>query len=167
MPLTSHGKLRVAQALGMPECSPHHRFQRKPPVSDPSMHHGTCVTHKPWFMSGSLPRGGGENLPGILGAWATCNYMYLAKGPWQVMIRRNKGREHVPRYSEMCCYQHQYDRTFFNVIRWWITLFSCHQKASLYTKQHSRHCSSCRSQDLKSFLYNNSGFKWHMPIMFS
>ena len=34
---------------------PHHRLQRKPPVSDPGMHHGTCVTHVPWCMSGSQP----------------------------------------------------------------------------------------------------------------
>ena len=26
---------------------PRRRFQRKPLVSDPSMHHGTCVTHVP------------------------------------------------------------------------------------------------------------------------
>ena len=32
----------------------HHRLQRKPLVSDPGMHHGTCVTHVPWCMSGSL-----------------------------------------------------------------------------------------------------------------
>ena len=34
------------------------------------MHHGTCVTHVPWCMSGSLTRGGGENVPGIPGACA-------------------------------------------------------------------------------------------------
>ena len=39
---------------------PRHRLQRKPLVSDPGMHHGTCVTHVPWCMSGSLTRGGGE-----------------------------------------------------------------------------------------------------------
>ena len=38
---------------------PHHRLQRKPLVSDPGMHHGTCVTHVPWCMSGSLNCGGG------------------------------------------------------------------------------------------------------------
>ena len=38
---------------------PRHRFQRKLLVSDPDMHHGTCVTHVPWCMSGSLNRGGG------------------------------------------------------------------------------------------------------------
>ena len=32
---------------------PRHRLQWKPPVSDPGMHHGTCVTHVPWCMSGS------------------------------------------------------------------------------------------------------------------
>ena len=30
---------------------PRHRFQRKLLVSDPGMHHGTCVTHVPWCMS--------------------------------------------------------------------------------------------------------------------
>ena len=38
---------------------PHHRLQRKPLVSDPDMHHGTCVTHVPWCMSVSLNRGSG------------------------------------------------------------------------------------------------------------
>ena len=27
------------------------------------MHHGTCVTHVPWCMSGSLTRGGGNTFP--------------------------------------------------------------------------------------------------------
>ena len=51
--------------------SPHRRIQRKPRVSDPGMHHGTCVTHVPWCMSGLLTRGGGENVPGISGACAS------------------------------------------------------------------------------------------------
>ena len=50
---------------------PHRRFRRKPLVSDPGMYHGTCVTHVPWCMSGSLTCGGGENVPGIPGACAT------------------------------------------------------------------------------------------------
>ena len=49
---------------------PHRRFRRKPLVSDPGMHHGTCVTHVPWCMSGSLTCGGGKNVPGIPGACA-------------------------------------------------------------------------------------------------
>ena len=50
-------------------------------VSDPGMHHGTCITYVPWCMSGSLTRGGGENVPGIPGACATRNFTYLARGP--------------------------------------------------------------------------------------
>ena len=52
---------------------PRHRFKRKPLVSDPGMHHGTCVTHVPWYMSGSLTCGDGENVPGIPGACAPAN----------------------------------------------------------------------------------------------
>ena len=61
---------------------PRHRLQRKLLVSDPGMHHGTCVTHVPWCISGSLTRGGGENVPGIPGACASRNCTYLARGPW-------------------------------------------------------------------------------------
>ena len=49
---------------------PCRQFQRKPLVSDPGMHHGTCVTHVPWCMSGSLTCDDGENVPGIPGACA-------------------------------------------------------------------------------------------------
>ena len=40
---------------------PRHRLQRKPLVSDPVMHHGTCVTHVSCLKSGSLTHSGGEN----------------------------------------------------------------------------------------------------------
>ena len=39
--------LRVAHVPGSPP----------PRVSDPDMHHGTCVTHAPWCMPGSLTSG--------------------------------------------------------------------------------------------------------------
>ena len=42
---------------------PRYWLQSKPLVSDPGMHHGTCVTHVPWCMSGSLTRGGGKTFP--------------------------------------------------------------------------------------------------------
>ena len=61
---------------------PRHRLLRKPLVSDPGMHHGTCVTHVPWCMSGSLTRGVGENVPCIPGACATQNFTYLVRGRW-------------------------------------------------------------------------------------
>ena len=60
---------------------PRYRLQRKLLVSDLGMHHGTCVTHVPWCMSGSLTRRGGENATGILGACATGNFTYLVRGP--------------------------------------------------------------------------------------
>ena len=58
-----------------------HRLHRKPLVSDSGMHQGTCVTHVPWCMSGSLSRGGRENVPGIPGTRATRNFTYLIRGP--------------------------------------------------------------------------------------
>ena len=60
---------------------PHHWFQRKPLVSDPGMHHGTCVTHVPWCMSGSLNRVGGKSDLCIPGSCATHNFTHLARGP--------------------------------------------------------------------------------------
>ena len=64
---------------------PRHRLQRKPLVSDPGMHHGTCVTHVPWCMSGSLTRGGGESVPDIPGACAIRKFAYLVRGPLRAM----------------------------------------------------------------------------------
>ena len=51
-PLTRYVTLRVAHAPGMPGT-----FTPPPRVSDPDMHHGTCVTHVPWYMPGSLTSG--------------------------------------------------------------------------------------------------------------
>ena len=60
---------------------PRQRLQRKPVVSNPGMHHDTCVTHVTWCMSRSLICGGGQNVPGIPGVCATRNFTYLARGP--------------------------------------------------------------------------------------
>ena len=51
-PLARYVKLRVAHALGMPGT-----FSPSPRVSHPDMHHGTCATHVPWCMLGSLTSG--------------------------------------------------------------------------------------------------------------
>ena len=67
------------------ECFPRHRHQRKPPVSGPGVLQGTCVTHVPWCMLGSLTRGGGENVPGIPVARATRNCTYSIKSPWHLL----------------------------------------------------------------------------------
>ena len=50
--LARYVKLWVAHAPGMPGM-----FSPSPRVSDPGMHHGTCVTHVPWCMPGSLTGG--------------------------------------------------------------------------------------------------------------
>ena len=80
-PLTRYVKLRVAHAPGIPGT-----FSPPTRVSDPDMHHGTCVTHVPWCMPGSLTIsfgiGGGENVPGIPSACATRHCAYLVRGPW-------------------------------------------------------------------------------------
>ena len=51
-PLARYVKLRVAHAPGMPGT-----FSPPPRVSNPAMHHGTCVTHVSWCMPGSLTSG--------------------------------------------------------------------------------------------------------------
>ena len=51
-PLARYVKLRVAHAPGMPGT-----FSAPPRACDPDMHHGTCVTHVPWCIPGSLTSG--------------------------------------------------------------------------------------------------------------
>ena len=51
-PVVRYGKLRVAHAPRMPGT-----FFPPLCVSDPDMHHGTCVTHMPWCMPGGLTSG--------------------------------------------------------------------------------------------------------------
>ena len=50
----------IAHAPGIPGTFSPPRLHRKPLVSDPGMHHGTCVSHVPWCMSGLLTRYGGK-----------------------------------------------------------------------------------------------------------
>ena len=51
-PFTRYVKLRTAHAPGMPGI-----FSQTPRVSDPDMHHGTCVTYLTWCMPESLTSG--------------------------------------------------------------------------------------------------------------
>ena len=76
-------KLQIAHAPGMPGT-----FSPTLGVSDPDMHHSTCVAHVLWCMPGSLLAvsfevNGEENVPGIPGTCATRNFAYLIKGPWK------------------------------------------------------------------------------------
>ena len=70
--LPDTSKCRMCMRRECRERFPPYRLKRKPLVSDPGMHHGTCVTHVPWCMSGSLTRGGGKPAhaqPAILRIW--------------------------------------------------------------------------------------------------
>ena len=98
---------------------PRHILQGKPLVSDPGMHHGTCVTHVPWCISGSPTRGGGENVPGVPGACATRNFTYLARGSltcflycW-IFVRKVTGTVYLPGYETPW---RSYDATLVNIL---------------------------------------------------
>ena len=78
-PLTRCTKLQVAHAPGMPIT-----FSPSPRVSDPDMHRGTCVTHVPWCIPGSLTNRflwswWRENVPGIPRACTTTTECGLRK----------------------------------------------------------------------------------------
>ena len=79
-------KLQVARAPGMTRT-----FSPPLPVSVPDMYHGTCVTHVPWCMPGSLTSGflwswWRENVPGIPGVCITRRLTYLVRGPWRYYV---------------------------------------------------------------------------------
>ena len=86
-PLDRYVNLRVVHAPGMTGS-----FLQTPRVSDPDMHHGTCVTRVPWCMPGSLTsgflwsrcRGKHSRHPG---ACATYNITYLVRGPYTDWIK--------------------------------------------------------------------------------
>ena len=80
-PLARYVKLRVAHAPRIPGT-----FSPPPRISYPSMHHGTCVTHVPWCIPGSLTSGS------LWSQWrgkrsrhshacTTRNFTYLVRGP--------------------------------------------------------------------------------------
>ena len=81
------GLLPGTQNYGSPmhreyrERFPRHR-QRKPLVSHPGMHYGTCVTHVMWCMSGSLTRGGEKKIARQPWRLPKRNFAYLVRGPF-------------------------------------------------------------------------------------
>ena len=59
-------------------------------IIDPDLHHGTCVTHVPWCIPGSLTSGflwsrWRGNVPGIPGACATRNLRIWYETHWTLM----------------------------------------------------------------------------------
>ena len=69
-------------------------------VSDTDMHHDTCTRPVPWCMPGSLNSGyflnrWRGNVPGIPGACATRNFIYLVRGPCHAPMILSKGVFHA------------------------------------------------------------------------
>ena len=94
-PLTRYAELRVAHAPGMPGT-----FSPLPRVSDPDMHHGTCVTHVPWCMPGSLTSGF------LWSQWRgkrsrhsrrmrNPQFSYLVRGPYRSILYLNYAMVHM------------------------------------------------------------------------
>ena len=77
LPDTQNCGLRMRWEYRERSIPTHHRLQRKPLVSDPGFHYARAEMH----VGIALTRGGGENVPGITGAWATRNFAYLVRGP--------------------------------------------------------------------------------------
>ena len=144
-PLTRYAKSRVAHAPGMPGT-----FSKPPRVSDPDMHHGTCVKHVPCCMPESLTSAflwfrWRENVPGIPCACATRNLAYLVRGPWRYNDETNR-RAVIILYSIQSVQYTLYLLGLFLIQ--WITLFVWgvdHRAAQyssmfmkLVTRNHSR-----------------------------
>ena len=124
-PLTKYVKLRLYMRRECRERFPRHRLQRKPLVGDPDMHHGTCVTHVPWCMSGLLTRGGGENDSGISGACTDPRFDVSGK-------RSVTPKSDIPHKLNIL---HQY-------YAHWCPWFECCQCISIECVQIMRHCVS-------------------------
>ena len=81
-PLARYVKLRAAHAPGMLGT-----FSPPLRVSDPDMHHGTCVMYVPWFISGSLTSGfrwsrwRGER---SRHSWRMRNPQFYVSGKWSM-----------------------------------------------------------------------------------
>ena len=78
-PLTRYVTLRIEHAPVMPGTFSPLPTSKETTISDPSMHHGTCVMHVPWYMSGLLISGGGETFPVHA---QPAIFSYLERGPF-------------------------------------------------------------------------------------
>ena len=78
-PLARYVKLRVARVSGMPGT-----FSLPPRISDPDMHHGTCLDAcRDHWLSISFEVSGRENVAGIPGACATRSFTYVERDQYR------------------------------------------------------------------------------------
>ena len=117
-PLHRYAKLRVAQSPGMSGT-----FSPPRLISDPVMHHVTCVPHVLWCMSGSptvsFEVGGREHVPGIPSACTTRNFTYLVIGPWFIRCLARFPRKDLLHAEQRCVWM------------WWCS-YHFRQKYSTY-----------------------------------
>ena len=71
------------------------RFPPPPRVSDPDIHHGTCVTHVPWCMSGSLTSG----FLGCRRWWKPSRYSRRMRNP-QFYVSGKRSMKYTQRYAQ-------------------------------------------------------------------
>ena len=103
---------------------PRRWIQWKPRISDPGMHHGTCGTHVPWYMSRLLTRGGGENVPGIPGAcapailriWQEAHGTYAVIDGSNYAVRTLNNKFHYAPHQPLLCLMFHY--IIFST-KWW------------------------------------------------
>ena len=77
-------KIAGCRSVGNAGTFPRHQLLWKPLVSDPSMHHGTCVTRVPWYLSESLTRGGGGNVPAFPVHAQPANLLIWQEANWNI-----------------------------------------------------------------------------------
>ena len=109
-PLARYVKLRVAHAAGM-----HFNVSPPPRVSDPDMHHGTCVTHVPWCMRGSL-------YSGFVLSW------------WRGKRSRHSRRMHnLPAILRIWQEAHACPTSYWDpgYVRWWRHIIMCVNRAGI------------------------------------
>ena len=102
---------------------PRHRLQRKPLFSNPDMHSGTCVTHVPCCMSGSLIRVSYDNVSSRYQGVAdlTCKKFHIIKFYIQKVYVCNSYHFKLIEYVYYIC-------AGTHVIPWiifWIVVFLC------------------------------------------
>ena len=145
-PLTRYVQLWVAHAPGMPGTFPNH-----PRVSDPDMHHGTCVTQVPWCMPGLLTSGFlwsrcGQNVSDNPGACATHNFAYLVRGPWeQELVRQQRTHVKWNYRGKLCLYPNSLNRNW--------TIFPMHDYNFMYSWDQHRAIFSCNRDREKETLF--------------
>ena len=102
LPDTQNGGLHMHR-----ECLerfPHHQLQRKPLLSNPGMHRGTCVTHVPWCMSGSLTLQGRGKRSRHSRRVSNMQFYVSGKRPMQLDLHHDDviNWKHFPRYWPFC-----------------------------------------------------------------